>query len=176
MTGPGILTIFLMLLSIPASAGMIGLGLGGVTTHYTTVDGSIHYCNNLKDTGIIYNQSHFIRFGWGTRSLSFLKGKDSICSPIYGVVYSTMITWGENWDLSFLMGGYEFRKRNWDRYAEKIPNGRKPPEPVYMRVGGTTFVPVFAIAFTFRIWKNLWLNNIIAPIITNHSFEYRIMF
>ncbi|MCO4793371.1 MAG: hypothetical protein KC493_06660 [Bacteriovoracaceae bacterium] len=171
-----ILGLLFIFASFKAQAGMIGFGFGSITTHYTTVDKNVHYCRNIKDTGVILNQNHFIRFGFGNDAIAFLKGKDSICSPIFGAVYSRYITGSKNWDLNFLFGGYEFRKRNWDRYAETVPNGRIPPEPVYMRFGGTTIVPVVAIALTFRIWGNLWLNNAIAPIITNHSFEYRIYF
>jgi len=171
-----ILIFILFIYSFTAQAGMVGFGFGGITTHYTTIDKGVHYCQELKGTGVIYNQSHFIRFGFGNDAIAFLKGKDSICSPIYGIVYSRWITGSKNWDLNFLFGGYEFRKRAWDSYAKTVPAGKITPEPVYMRFGGTTIVPVVAIAITFRIWGNIWLNNAIAPIITNHSFEYRFYF
>lgn len=168
-----------------ANAAFFSFGFGGITTHYTEIDKDRRYCNELKDTAVIYNQSYYVRFGNQKWSLLALVGQDSICSPIIGAFVSRTLWSGKGWRTGLVVGAYKYDKRHWDTFAQQTIDGDSQddnvaPEPIDLRIGDRHFVPVLAFEFSVRLFKSrigsLWLNNIISIFITNHSLNYVVEF
>lgn len=150
----------------------IGIGAGGLTPHF--VSSKRDYCNQWNDTGIIANKSTYLTIASGKYMVTFMKGNDSICSDIEGM----FITWGfkfeERMDMGIIFGGYGYIQENWDAHALTTPDGVSAPTPVTIKIGNERFVPVLGLQVGLHLIKSssgwsLILNNILTPVIFNHS-------
>ncbi len=166
-----IFIIHLLLFPLLANAWMIGIGQGGLTPHYTSV--KKNYCNQWNDSGVIFNKSTYVTFGKGEWMFSIMNGNDSICSPIKGFFAAWGFYFSERWDMSVVMGGYEYDQDEWDEYEAKNNTGVTTPTPTRIALNDFTFAPVLALGIRFHLIRgeswSLLLNNLITPIISNHS-------
>lgn len=167
--------LFLFPLQIFATG--VELGTGGLTPHF--VREKKNYCNQWNNTGIIANKSYYIGFSGEKLGFTYMQGNDSICSPIEGIFLTYYFSRSETWDLGITAGGYSFEMDNWEDHAEKTPESIAAPSPVWTRIGNKTVVPVLAVQANLHLIRSgNWsfkLNNLLTPIITNHSIslEYR---
>jgi hypothetical protein len=156
---------------------MIGIGQGGLTPHFTSE--KKNYCNQWNDSGIIFNKSTYITVGKGQWMFAILNGNDSICSPVKGLFISYGFYFSERWDMSVVFGGYEYDQDEWDEHERKNDTGVTSPTPTRIAFDDFTLAPVLALGLRFHLIKgenwSLIANNIITPIITNHSLmvEFR---
>ena len=169
--------LILILLFTNAYALDVQLGTGSLTPHFSSQ--KKNYCNQWNNTGIIANKTYYIRFMANQVGFTYMQGNDSICSPIEGM-FLHYIWIKESWyETGVTIGGYSFEMKNWEKHAQKTPEGVAAPDPVWTRVDGKYVVPVLALDFAIHLIKrNNWslkLNNLFTPIIFNHSiaFEYR---
>lgn len=168
----------LLLISLNAPAAGLQLGFGSLTPHFST--SKKNYCNQWNNSGIIANKTYYIRYmsdaGIG---LTYLEGNDSICSPIKGLLLHYRFSQSEWYDLGMAFGGYAYDEGNWEEHARETPTGIDAPEPVQVEYFGRRVVPVLALDFGIHLVKrshwSIKLNNIITPVIFNHSlaFEWR---
>lgn len=169
----------LILIPSFAHALAIGIGAGGLTPHF--VDSKMNYCNQWNDTGIIANKSTYLTIASGRYMFTIMKGNDSICSDIQGM----MITWGfkfeERLDMGIIFGGYDYIQENWDEHARNTPDGVDAPSPVTIEIDGNRFVPILGLQVGLHLIRSssgwsLVLNNILTPVITNHSLMFQVRF
>lgn len=156
----------------------VSLGTGGLTPHFSRT--KKNYCNQWNNTGIIVNKSYYIRFEGSTHGITFMTGNDSICSKIDGIFYHYMFNRQDWYDVGITMGGYAFNMENWEKHEAETPDGIKAPQPVHTKVGGKDVVPVLALEYDIHLIRrenwSLTLNNLLTPIITNHSIAWKYYF
>lgn len=131
---------------------MITLGIGGITNHYIAY--SANYCNKINNYGTINNE-YVIAMVGNKNKLGILKGKDSACGNITGVISSMSMS--DN--LDFVLGGYN---ANIKTFAKR---GLIPPN-----INGIT--PVVGLNYKLDITDNLKLNNVVSYGITTHFISY----
>ena len=170
---------FLFFISLNAHSGLfVNLGAGGLTPHYS-FEGKKSYCNQWNNTGAIFNRTQYITLGVGRFSLTYMKGEDSICSPIEGGFFRYDFIQKKYYEWGVVLGGYGYKEENWLRHKEETDPSIKSPEPVSIRLNGDRFVPVLALSFNVHLIRgkraSLKLNNLFAVFISNHSlaWEYR---
>ncbi|MBL7664102.1 MAG: hypothetical protein JNM93_03125 [Bacteriovoracaceae bacterium] len=173
------LFVFLFFLTLQSvQAWTLMYGAGGLTPHVT--NSKKNYCNQWNDTGIIFNRTQYIRLGISRHALTYMQGEDSICSPIEGVFYSYGFAYTKYVEFTFIMGGYSFVEENWDARNENKPNGYDTVDLVAVNIDGFEFVPILGIEVGVHlIRRNMWslkLNNVLTPIITNHSLAVEMRF
>jgi len=160
-----------------AQAIDIQLGFGSLTPHFSK--DKKNYCNQWNNTGIIANKTYYLRFMANQVGFTYLRGNDSICSPIEGMFIHYLWTKEQWYEIGMTLGGYSFEMSNWEKHARKTPDGVAAPDPVWTRVEGKYVVPVLALDYAIHLIRrdnwSLKLNNLFTPIIFNHSlaFEYR---
>jgi hypothetical protein len=133
---------------------MVTIMYGGVTHHY--VSPKLNYCNTINNYGTIHNQYTAVLVGDDSLKAGVLKGKDSVCADILGLIGTAQI----KKNIDFVAGGYntnfdEFRVRNIE-----------PPS-----VLGVT--PVLGVNFKMPIYQSqkykVELNNLVSLGIITHS-------
>lgn len=155
----------------------VQLGTGSITPHFS--GSKKNYCNQWNNTGIIANKTYYFSLYAGNFGMTYLVGNDSICSEIEGLFLYYSLNRQQWWDLGIQFGGYAYNEKNWILHAEKTPSGIDAPEPVTTDFHGRAVVPVLALAWNIHLVRrdswSLKLNNMLTPIITNHSlaFEFR---
>lgn len=154
------------------------LGFGGLTPHFSS--SKKNYCNQWNDTGIIVNKSYYLRVVGEVYGLTYLQGNDSICSPIEGMFLHYYFSRSDIWDIGATIGGYSFEMSNWKKHAEKTPSGIEAPGPVHTVINGRYVVPILALELDLHLIRrdrwSLKLNNLLTPIIFNHSIAYEYRF
>jgi hypothetical protein len=85
--------------------------LGGITHHY--IAPKLNYCNTINNIGTIQNNYIGVMVGNKRFQGGFIKGKDSACANITGLISSYNLS--DNFN--FMVGGYntnfkEFEQRN----------------------------------------------------------------
>jgi len=172
-----LLFLFLFTLSAIAHSASLELGAGGITPHFST--SKKNYCNQWNDTSIIVNESYYLSLYGKNLGITYIQGKDSICSPISGFFLHYVMNRSKWSDVGITVGGYEYNLKNWERHAEDTPSDIDAPSTLLVKVGDKTVVPVLALSVGVHLIRsNNWslkLNNLFTPIIFNHSlaFEYR---
>jgi hypothetical protein len=175
-----IILIFLFTLVTSTShALVIGLGSGGLTPHFGKT--KKNYCNQWNDSGIIYNQSHYITIASGNWAFTAFEGEDSICSPIDGFMFHYGLHFRERMDVSFIFGRYLYNHDNWVEHARNTPEDIDAPAPVRASIDGHRFIPVVGIQVGLHLIRSrsgfsLVLNNVLTPVITNHSLMMQMRF
>lgn len=170
------LTLLILCNNAIATLG-VQLGTGGLTPHFTS--SKKNYCNQWNNTGIIANKSYYLRFLFGTMGITYMQGNDSICSEVEGLFLHYIMSSSEYLDIGVTFGGYSYNEKNWIEHEKKTPSDITAPSPVSAKYYGRAVVPVLALDVGIHlIRKERWslkLNNLLTPIITNHSiaFEYR---
>ncbi|MBT4792033.1 MAG: hypothetical protein HON90_10715 [Halobacteriovoraceae bacterium] len=169
---------FLFLFSVFAHAdSSIQFGTGGLTPHFSS--SKKDYCNQWNDTGIIVNKSYYLRGVVNDYGFTYIRGNDSICSEIEGILSHITIDRQEFIETGITFGGYAFDEGNWEEYAKTVPAGIESPEPVQIDYFGRNIVPVLALDVAIHLIRrerwSLKLNNLFTPFIFNHSIslEYR---
>ncbi len=156
----------------------IMLGAGGVTPHIT--NSKKYYCNQWNDTGIIFNRIYYARLGINDHSVTVMQGEDSICSSITGFFYGYTFARYEYHEFGLVAGGYSFKQENWDANAVNTPPGFDRVDLVSVDILGLEFVPILGIEWSVHLIRgkswSLKLNNILTPIITNHSLALELRF
>jgi hypothetical protein len=169
--------IFLLLFTTSAYAVDVQLGFGSLTPHFSS--SKKNYCNQWNNTGIIVNKTYYLRVVGEKFGMSYLVGNDSICSEIEGLLIHYMLERYEYVDVGISFGGYAYNANNWTEHAKKTPSGIDAPEPLHTKIGDKDVVPVLALDVGIHLIKSdVWslkLNNLLTPVIFNHSiaFEYR---
>jgi hypothetical protein len=174
-----LLCSFLFLIISAKASAVVGfqLGTGGLTPHFSGA--KKNYCNQWNNTGIIVNKTYYLTLLMGDIGFTYIRGNDSICSEIEGIFLHFNLQEHQWWDIGIQVGGYAFNETNWEKHAAITPSGIEAPEPVTARINGRAFVPVLALSWNVHlIRRDVWslkLNNMLTPVITNHSlaFEYR---
>ena len=167
----------ILLFSSISLAGIFQIGTGGITPHFSST--KKNYCNQWNNTGIIVNKSYYIGFGGESFGITYMKGNDSICSPVEGIFLHYIMNRTENFDVGITFGGYEYDTKNWDKHAEETPADIDAPSTLLFKIEGKEIVPVLALEVGLHLIRreswSLKLNNLFTPIIFNHSiaFEYR---
>ncbi len=172
------LFLFLLLfVSGTYAQNILMIGAGGVTPHIT--HSKKYYCNQWNDTGIIFNRTYYLRVGRDAHSITFMEGEDSICSSITGLFYGYKFSRRVYFDWGFVVGGYTFKQENWDANSDNTPPGFDKVDLFSTEILGFEFVPLIGVELTIHLIKtssfSLVVNNILTPIITNHSLaaEFR---
>lgn len=169
--------LILFYCSLGFSNSTLQLGTGSLTPHFTS--SKKNYCNQWNNTGIIANKTYYIRYLLGNIGLTYMQGNDSICSEIEGLFFHYIFSYGEIIDTGVTFGGYAYHQKNWDEHAKKTPSDIDAPAPVRTDYFGRDIVPMLALDVGIHIVRrNNWsvkINNLLTPIIFNHSlaFEYR---
>ncbi len=171
--------LFLFLLTIPVFAQTsLMLGTGSLTPHIT--NSKKPYCNQWNDTGIIFNRTYYIRYGRGNHAVTYMQGEDSICSSIKGGFYTYRFYGGNFLDMGLIAGGYNYKEENWKATNDNRPAGYDTVDLVSVDVFGLEFVPILGIELSLHLIRgrswSLKLNNILTPIITNHSLALEFRF
>jgi hypothetical protein len=173
-----IVILFFILLPAQALSFAIGIGAGGITPHF--VSGKRDYCNQWNDTGIITNKSRYITLASGRWMMTIAEGEDSICSKIQGLMFTWGFKFEERLDVGIVFGGYNYIQKNWTAHELKAPDGVDSPTPFTIRIGKERFVPIGGIQVGLHLIRSadgwsLILNNILTPIVFNHSLmvQYR---
>lgn len=172
-----LVSIFIIFLSLPLKAAFVQLGTGGITPHFGS--NKKNFCNQWNNTGIIVNKSYYIKMGIDPLAITYLRGNDSICSEIEGLFLHYTLKRYEYIDTELVFGGYSYIKENWDKHAEDTPGDIAPPELVHTDFGDKSVVPVLALGVHVHLIRreswSIMLNNLLTPIIFNHSlaFEFR---
>lgn len=172
-------SILFIFISINAFA-VVGfqLGTGGLTPHFS--GSKKNYCNQWNNTGIIVNKTYYLTLLFGDVGFTYLRGNDSICSDIEGMFLNFNLQEEKWWDIGIQVGGYAFNESNWEVHASNTPSGIDAPQPVTARINGRAFVPVLALSWNIHlIRRDVWslkLNNMLTPVITNHSLAYEYRF
>lgn len=168
----------LIIMSATAYASSVQLGAGGITPHFSRV--KKNYCNQWNNTNVIVNKSYYIRLEGDKFGMTYLKGNDSICSPIDGIFLHYNLNRSDVTDIGITFGGYEYDSKNWDRHTAKTPAGIDAPSTLLAKVEGKDIVPVLALEVGVHlIRRSTWslkLNNLFTPIIFNHSLAYEYRF
>jgi hypothetical protein len=170
--------LYLLLIFSNVYAGTsVQLGAGSLTPHFSQT--KKNYCNQWNNTGIIVNKTYYIRVMADNIGFTYLKGNDSICSPIEGI-FLHYIMGGTKWiEYGITFGGYSFEMSNWEEHAEDTPKDIEAPGPVWTKVSDRYIVPVLGLDISVHLIKkdrwSLKLNNLLTPFIFNHSLaiEYR---
>jgi hypothetical protein len=171
------LLILFIFVTSTSKAAELQLGFGSLTPHFGS--SKKNYCNQWNNTGIIVNKTYYLRFVGEKFGMTYLTGHDSICSDINGLLFHYNLERYEYVDVGLSIGGYSYNEENWREHAKKTPSGIDAPEPVHIKVGDRDVVPVLALDVGIYLIKgevfSLKLNNLLTPVIFNHSlaFEYR---
>lgn len=171
-----IICIFFLTSSAHANSAL-QLGFGGLTPHFSS--NKKNYCNQWNNTGIIVNKSYYVRYMFQDIGFTYMQGNDSICSEIEGVFLHYIFDRTDYIETGVTFGGYAFNQTNWDGHARSTPESIDAPQPVQTKYFGRDIVPVLALDIAVHlIRRDNWsfkLNNLITPVIFNHSvaFEYR---
>lgn len=172
------LVFLIFVFSLSAHTFSFQLGTGGITPHF--VREKRNYCNQWNNTGIIVNKSYYVRMMFGSVGLTYMQGNDSICSEIEGLFLHHVFTYAEFYEIGVTLGGYAFNQENWDEHLEDTPEDIRAPEPVWTEFEGREVVPVLALDIGVHLIKretwSLKLNNLITPVITNHSLALEFRF
>lgn len=157
----------------------IGVGAGGLTPHFNS--SKRDYCNQWNDTGIIANRTQYVQIATGNWAITVLDGEDSICSDISGGFVTYGFYFRERIDVGVILGGYNYNQDNWDRHALEAPDNVDAPSPFTVSLWGHRFVPVFGLQVGLHLIRsrNHWslvLNNILTPVIFNHSIMLQFRF
>jgi hypothetical protein len=175
-----IISLFLFISFSTESYAVVGfqLGTGGLTPHFS--GSKRNYCNQWNNSGIIVNKTYYMTLLMGDVAFTYMKGNDSICSEIEGIFLLFNLKESQWWDIGIQVGGYAFNEKNWEDHAAKTPEGIEAPEPLTARINGRAFVPVLALAYNIHLIRrdswSLKLNNMLTPVITNHSLAYEFRF
>lgn len=169
----------MLILSLPSWAlTTIQLGAGGLTPHITNAKKP--YCNQWNDTGIIFNRTYYARLGVNNHSFTVMAGEDSICSEIYGAFYGYQFYRTKYLDIGVIAGGYSFVQENWDESNANTPANFDTVDLVSVDVFGLEFVPILGIELGIHLMRNktwsLKINNVLTPVITNHSIALEMRF
>jgi hypothetical protein len=173
------LIMILLLLTQLTHALVIGVGAGGLTPHFGKT--KKNYCNQWNDSGVIYNQSRYITVAHGRWAFTAFEGEDSICSPIDGFFFHYGVYFRERLDVSVILGRYLYNHDNWVEHALKTPEDIEAPSPVRASIDGHRFIPVVGIQIGLHLIRSrsgfsLVLNNVLTPVITNHSLMLQMRF
>lgn len=131
---------------------MLTLGFGGITNHYMLPSGN--YCNKINKYGTI-NNSYLVAMIGNDTKVGIIKGFDSVCEPITGMISSANIS--DN--LDFVIGGYNTNTKAFE------DRGLIPPSI-------NKITPIFGLNYKINITDNLNLNNVISYGITTHFISY----
>lgn len=131
----------------------IEIGYGGITNHYISPKGN--YCNKLNSSGTIYNKYGMLLIGDKDVKIGVIKGQDSVCGNINGIVSKFKIS--DNFD--FVLGGYN---TNIKKFNDR---GLVPPT-----IGEIT--PVIGINAKIDLNYGFFINNVISYGITTHFISY----
>lgn len=173
----------ILILSIVFSTQVLGkrslqIGFGSITPHITTT--KKNYCNQWNNSGVIVNKTYYLSYYVDNIGFTYLTGDDSICSKIEGLFFHYFFSQQDWVEYGITLGGYSYNQTNWDNYAEKTPSGIDAPSPVSIDYFGREVVPVVALSVNFVLVKRgsfeLKLNNLLTPIITNHSLGFNFYF
>jgi hypothetical protein len=173
------LIIFIAVFSLNGEALVIGLGSGGLTPHFGK--SKKNYCNQWNDSGIIYNRSRYIMIAKGNWAFTAFEGEDSICSPIDGFFFSYGFHFRERMDFSVIFGRYLYNQQNWKDHAARTPDDVRAPSPFTASIDGHRFIPVVGLQVGIHLVRSntgwsLVLNNVLTPVITNHSLMLQMRF
>lgn len=144
----------------------------GVTYHVLDFGTSNLYSHKLSDDGrLIYTptiglKKTFIDKDYMYHSLAAFHSENSIGSPVWGVMGGVGVHMFDFFNLGLAYGGYV---QNNNDFAN---TGIKP----YSLAGNTNaFVPLFGFEANFRFDTSdvmfLGFNNLVTPVITNHSLS-----
>lgn len=170
--------LFFCLFSNLYAASSLQLGTGSLTPHFSKNKKS--YCNQWNNTGIIVNKTYYIRYTVNDIGITYLRGNDSICSPIEGM-FLHFLTGGTKWiEYGVTIGGYSFEMSNWEKHALDTPSDIEAPGPVWTKINNRYIVPVLALDIAVHLIRrdnwSLKLNNLLTPFIFNHSLAYEYRF
>lgn len=132
---------------------------GGITHHYLA--SNLNYCNRIKDNnfGTIHNEYVIGLVGSRENKVGFIKGKDSACGDIFGVLTTSTLI--ENIDL--VLGGYNANFKTFEK------RGMIPPS-----IGGVT--PVIGLDFKIPLYRsenlNVSLDNLVSVGIITHAVSF----
>jgi hypothetical protein len=131
--------------------------LGGITHHYMAPN--LNYCNLINDSGTIKNEYAIAMVGDRDAKIGAIKGKDSACGDIFGVIGSIRVSE----QIDFMIGGYNTNVRAFEE------RDMVPPT-----VGGVT--PVLGLNFKIPLYKNgdtaVEINNLISIGIITHAISF----
>lgn len=161
-----------------SSASSIQLGAGSLTPHFST--SKKNYCNQWNNTGIIVNKTYYVRYNLDSFGVTYLVGNDSICSEIEGLFFHYLFFQNDWNDIGITAGGYAYNQKNWDEHAKKTPSSIDAPSPVRTEYFGRDIVPVLALEVGIHLVRrdnwSIKLNNLLTPIIFNHSLAFELRF
>jgi hypothetical protein len=166
--------LMLLLLLLGSQAGAsdnIELLAGGITYHVMDKGAAKYNENKLSDDGrAIANPISGIGFSTYTKTTftnyQFFNGENSIGHSIRGALYETGAR-ERGGEAGIVLGGYTqsnraFTSRNLESF--RLTN-----------IQDTDIVPIFGVALNYRIMLGkrtfMRINNIIGPVITNHSLS-----
>lgn len=167
-----ILFLALMMISSIASAEysleLIG---GGLTYHVIDNGAASQFSNKLSNDGrLIYSPTIGLKIlnrpgDYSYKSAAIFRGLNSVGSPMTGGILATGLAIGP-FNLGFVIGGYV--QNNEDFRARGI-------QPYSVFGNTNAFVPIAGVEGNVRIPLGektyLGINNILTPIITNHSLS-----
>ena len=129
---------------------------GGITHHYMA--SNLPYCNTINGSGSIHNEYVIGLVGSKDSKVGFIKGKDSACGNIFGVLASLAID--ENVD--FIIGGYNTNFKDFEKL------GIIPPS-----INGVT--PLVGLDFKIPIYTSenfsIKIDNLFSIGIITHSIS-----
>lgn len=132
----------------------IALLYGGLTHHY--ISSNLNYCNRINNNGSIFNEYYIAMVGSKNNKVGIIKGKDSVCGNIFGVITSNKIY--DNLDM--IIGGYNTNLNKFKQRNISPPNINK-------------VTPVIGLNFKIPIYEDksykINFNNVISYGIITHS-------
>lgn len=163
--------IVMLTSSISSARYSIELVGGGLTYHVIDNGASANFSNKIsKDGRLIYTPSVGLKVlnlpgDYTYKSATVFRGLNSVGSPITGGMLGTGLAFGPA-SLGIVLGGYV--QNNEDFRAKGI-------EPYSVCGNTNAFVPIAGAEFNLRVpvGENVYvgLNNLLTPIITNHSLS-----
>ena len=165
--------LFLSTMGHADSLEIIG---GGVTYHIIDNGTSNLYANHISNDGrliftglmgIGYN--HY--FGDNYASFRTFVGENSVANPIVGYMGSYGWAINKGLDIGIVVGGY---------FQDDIAYQQKGIVPFSLGGGHSALVPVVGAEINFKVMlssdKFIKFNNIISPVITNHTISFGVNF
>ena len=136
---------------------LMTLILGGITHHYMSPH--LNYCNQINRVGSIQNDYGMVMVGNAHAKLGVIKGEDSACGDIFGIVGSISVS--ERFD--FMIGGYN---TNFRAFEER--------NMVPVSIGGAT--PILGLNYKIPVYKGesttVEINNLISFGIITHAISF----
>lgn len=133
---------------------MVSILYGGITNHF--IGSNLNYCNSLNKIGTIHNEYAIVLTGSKNKQIGFIKGKDSVCSNIFGIISSFRI----DQNIRIIAGGYNTNTRDFEK---------RNIRPVSIK----GYTPLIGMDYELPIYKStnfeIVFHNLLSLGITTHS-------